>query len=202
VDGSFLGQGSGSGEQGGGDAEDPAWRRGPGQVPGGEDPSVLDGPDAGYGDVSVGPGQEPAACGGGVAGPQDLRGDPAQWRVGDQGDAGAGGVAGTQPVPDLCGEVAAVERGDVGGVDGVEQVAGGEDAGCTGAQGAVDAGSAGGGVDVQAGGAGEFAVGDPVPGGNDGVAADGPPRLVCTVVISTVLNATVVFETKMSGGCS
>jgi hypothetical protein len=129
----------------------------------------------GYGDVRVGPGQEAVAGGGRVAGAQDLGGDPAQRQVGDQDDTGVGGVAGAQPVPDLSGGVAAVERGDVGGVDGVQQVAGREDAGDAGAQGAVDAGPAGGGVDVQAGGAGELVVGDPVSGGDDGVAADGAP---------------------------
>jgi len=48
--------------------------------------------------------------------------DPAaQWRVGDQGDAAVGSVAGAQRLLDLGGEVPAVECGDVGGVDGVQQ---------------------------------------------------------------------------------
>ena len=53
---------------------------------------------------------------------------------------------------------------------------------CAGAQGAVHAGPAGGGVDVQADGAGELVVGDPVPGGDDGVAADGPPGAAVQVL--------------------
>jgi len=45
--------------------------------------------------------------------------DPAaQWRVGDQGDAAVGSVAGAQRLLDLGGEVPAVE---CGGVDGVQQ---------------------------------------------------------------------------------
>ncbi len=142
ADGPFLGQRSGLREQGRWDAEDPAWCRGPGQVPGGKDPSVVDGLDAGGADEGVGPEQETVACRGRVAGAQDLGSDPAQWRVGDQRDAGARGLAGAQPLPDLGGDVPAVECGDVGGVDRMQQVADGEDAGCAGAQGAVHAGPA------------------------------------------------------------
>ena len=71
VDGPFRGQCSGSGQQGGRDAEDPAWR-GPGQAPGVEDLSVLDDLDVRHGNVGARPGQEAVAGGGGVAGPQDL----------------------------------------------------------------------------------------------------------------------------------
>ena len=94
----------------------------------------MDGLDAGGADEGVGPEQETVAGGGRVCGAQDLRGDPAQWRAGDQRDAGAGGLARAQPVPDLGADVPAVECGDVGGVDGMQQVAGGEDARCAGPQ--------------------------------------------------------------------
>src|SRR5260370_1570811 len=96
ADGPFLGQRSGLREQGRWDAEDPAWCRGPGQVPGGKDPSVVDGLDAGGADEGVGPEQETVACRGRVAGAQDLGSDPAQWRGGGQrggGGPGRGGVA-------------------------------------------------------------------------------------------------------------
>ena len=66
----------------------------------------------------------------------------------------------------------AVEGGDVGGVDGVQQVADREDAGALVRRRGVDERAEGAGVELDAAGAGEFVVGDPVAGEDDGVAVE------------------------------
>jgi hypothetical protein len=102
---------------------------GPGLVPratagaGGDDLAVLNGLDPG--------------CG--IARAQYL-GAIQQRRLGEEVTPGPGVWPGSQPSLDLGGDVPAVECCDVGGVYGVQQVAGGEDAGCPGPQGTVNAG--------------------------------------------------------------
>ena len=65
--------------------------------------------------------------------------------------------------PNGFGNVLAVEGGDVGGVDRVQQVADGEDAGVDRGERGIDKGALGFWVHGEAGGAGEFVIGDPVP---------------------------------------
>src|SRR5260370_35048485 len=97
ADGPFLGQRSGLREQGRWDAEDPAWCRGPGQVPGGKDPSVVDGLDAGGADEGVGPEQETVACRGRVAGTQAPGGARAEGRAGVRATGAAAEVTAAPP---------------------------------------------------------------------------------------------------------
>jgi hypothetical protein len=167
VDGPFRGQCSGSGQQGGRDAEDPAWR-GPGQAPGVEDLSVLDDLDVRHGNVGARPGQEAVAGGGGVAGPQDLgtiqrsggsairvTPEPGAWRVRSHCRTWA----------PTCGRRARRCRQCRQGAAGCQR----RKRRVCWCKGRCRRGPSGGGVDVQAGGAGELVLGDPVPGGDDGV---------------------------------
>ena len=68
-----------------------------------------------------------------------------------------------------------VQGGDVGGVDRVQQVAGGEDAVGGGAQRGVHDRSSVLGVDLDAAQAGQFVVGNPAPGEDHRVAGEGAP---------------------------
>ena len=70
--------------------------------------------------------------------------------------------------------LAAVEGGDIGGVDGVGEVADGVDAGSAGRLGCIDEGAERVCVDRESRGASEFVVWNPVAGDDDGVAFDDP----------------------------
>jgi len=72
--------------------------------------------------------------------------------------------------------VAAVERSDVGRVDGMQQIADREDPRTTGSQGRVDDRSKRVRIHVQPRGPGEFVVGHPVAGEHQGVALDDAAR--------------------------
>ena len=74
------------------------------------------------------------------------------------------------------GHVPAVERGDVGRVDGVQQVSRGEDARMTGTQGRIDQRPAGAGIHDQSSGTRELVVGHPVTRQDERVALDDATR--------------------------
>ena len=104
--------------------------------------------------------------------PNDARVDPAHRRFGDDWHGTDGPAVVGQPGRDGGRDVAAVERADVGGLGGVQQVAGGEDARPLGAQRAVDARRAAARHHRQPGAAGQLVVGDPVAGEDDRVAGE------------------------------
>ena len=77
----------------------------------------------------VAPQHKPAPGGRRIARAQDLRGYPAQRRVGDEADAAGARLPGAQPPQHGSRDVPAVEGGAVGGVDRVHEVADREDPG-------------------------------------------------------------------------
>jgi hypothetical protein len=160
-------------EDAGRDTEDPPRCRRPPNTFARDDPVVLLEHQLGDGNVLVGPQEEPLAWWGRVAGTQDAGCDPPERRLGAQPDlVGAGAVSVEMP-EDVFGDDGAVEGGDVGGVDGMQRVADGEDPRQVGAQRGVDERALARGVERDPGSAGELVVGDLVAGEDDGVALDG-----------------------------
>ena len=77
----------------------------------------------------------------------------------------------------VLGYRVAVECGDVGGVDGVGEIADGEDVRSARGLAGVDGWASCPGVHVQASGARELVIGDPVAGEHHGVAGHGAARM-------------------------
>ena len=100
--------------------------------------------------------------------------DPAQRRVGDQGDAGAGSVAGAQPLPGLGADVRPSSAAMSAVSTGCSRLPAAKTPGVL-ARRALSTRALGWRGRYPGGGAGELVVGDPVPGGDDGVPVDGAP---------------------------
>ena len=94
---------------------------------------------------------------------------------------------------------ASVESGDIGGVDRMGEVADGEHAGGGGRLPCVDEGAARVGVDLEVGGAGQFVVGDPVAGEDDGVAVDRAARVGVEVLDLDRADAALADDAGHSG---
>jgi hypothetical protein len=102
----------------------------------------------------------------------------------------------------VFGDGAAIERGNVCGVDGVGEVSDREDARATGGLGGVDEGATGMAVHFESCGAGQFVVWCPVAGEDDRVAVDGAAGAGVEILEFDGADATVADDSGDAGAGS
>ncbi len=167
--------GARAGERRSGDAKGSARRCRPRKPATGELPTVLADGDNRQIDLVGRPRQQPTSRRP-TAGPEQARDDPFQVAARDDRCARwSHGVRLAQMRHDVFCDSPAVQRGDVGGVDRMAEIADREHAGGRGRQRRVDDRCETAGVDLESGGASKLVIGNPVSGENDAVTGDVSP---------------------------